>query len=312
MKIWFNKEKIDFTKFKSEQFLLGPFYDLNVIALDKNFKNALYSWIKSIGTIVTATSLEEADVYIYHDKLNTDIGEYIELAKQHNKNIIAFYNDDNSTPIALPTNVKVYRTSILKSKQKENEYPLPAWSEDFYTSRGNINIRSKGNKAVIGFCGAITHPIRNTAINLLKHNINIETNFLLRNSFWGGNIHNQDLRNEYINNILDSDFILCCRGAGNFSYRLYETMSLGRVPIIVDTDIALPCDDIIDWKTISIWVNDINCINEHINEFWNNITDVDYKKLQYKIRSTYEDYICPSGFALYLSNKYTNERKSIL
>ena len=310
MKIWFDREKTDFASFKSEKFLLSPFYDSNIIELDKEFKNALSSWVQTIGNIVTFSSPDEADVFVYHDKLDINLGEYIELAKHYKKTIIAFYNDDNSTPTALPSNVKVYRTSILKSKQKENEYSLPAWSEDFYTTRNIIDIRDKGNRAVVGFCGAITHPIRDISINLLKQNSNIETNFLLRNMFWGGDVHNSSLRNDYIANTLNSDLILCCRGAGNFSYRLYETMSLGRIPIIVNTDIALPCDDIIDWQQISIWVEDVNNINECIDNFWRNISNVDYKELQYKIRSTYENYICPPGFTLYLNNKH--ERKSTL
>jgi len=302
MKIWFDRNKICFKTFITEKFLLMPFYERQIIKSNKDFKNA-DNWIDSCTNIIHEVPQKEANVFVYHDKLDTGISDTIQLATKLNKQIIAFYNDDNSAPTSLPPCVDLYRTSLHKSKQKINEYSFPAWSEDFGTAE-RLHIRSKSEKPVVGFCGAVTHPIRHTAISLIEKNTNLNTNFLIRGNFWGGSIHDPQIREEYICNINSSDMVLCCRGAGNFSYRLYETISLGRVPIIVDTDIVLPCDDMIDWKSISIWVEDINLINDSINNFWQKITDIDYKKLQTTIRDTYEKYICPTGFTSYLSNKY--------
>ena len=109
---------------------------------------------------------------------------------------------------------------------------------------------------------------------------------------------------EYVNHMNNADLVLCGRGAGNFSYRLYECMSLGRLPIIVNTDIVLPCIDTINWKNISVWVDDITNINEIVNNFWSNISNTDYKELQKNIREVYETYISPSGFTNYIAAKY--------
>lgn len=302
MKIWFDRNKTCFETFITEKFLLMPFFEKRIIKSNKDFENA-DNWIDSCMNIISEVPQDKANIFVYHDKLNHGIGETIQLATKFNKQIIAFYNDDNSNPTSLPPRVDLYRTSLYKSKQKINEYPFPAWSEDFGTAE-RLHIRPKSDKPIVGFCGAITHPIRRMAISLIEKNTNINTNFLIRGNFWGGSIHNQQIREEYICNINSSDMVLCCRGAGNFSYRLYEAMSLGRVPIIVDTDIVLPCDDVIDWKSISVWVDNVNLINHSINDFWQKITDIDYRKLQSTIRDTYDKYICPAGFTSYLSNKY--------
>jgi hypothetical protein len=47
-----------------------------------------------------------------------------------------------------------------------------------------------------------------------------------------------------------SRFVLCPRGAGTSSYRLYETMAAGRVPIIIADDWVAPHG--VDWDSFSI------------------------------------------------------------
>jgi hypothetical protein len=305
MKIWFDNKKIDLSIFKSEKFLLLPRFDRETINKDKDFKDS--KWSGEISHLTRYTEIEEADIIVYHDKLDTGIIDTIQLATQYNKKIVAFFNDDKSIPSTLPDCVDLYRTSLYKSKQKKNEFSLPAWSEDFGATE-TLNIRTKANKPIVGFCGAYTHSIRHEAITQLKKNNNIETDFVIRSSYWGGNVHGEQIRREYIANINNSDLVLCCRGAGNFSYRLFETMSLGRVPIIVDTDIALPCEDIIDWKKIGIWVSNINDINTAIFLFWNNITNDGYRELQNTIRNTYRKFLSPPGFTQYLHLKYSNDK----
>ena len=288
MKIWYDKSKLDLNTFKQEKFLFLPLFDKEVIDRDYNFKNN--KWVDAIADQVEYTSMKDAEYFVYHDKFNNGIAEFIKTTQSFNhKPILAFYNDDNSKPISknLPDNVYVFKTSIIKSEQSINEFALPAWSSDLLSKFNNCKIRDKIKKPVIGFCGALTHPSRVAAIDALKANNNIETNFIIRNSFWGGKIHDEALREEYIQNMIDSDIILCCRGAGNFSFRLYECMSLGKIPLIIDTDISLPCSDKINWSDNFI-VTTIDDINKNVNTFWNKIDAADYKKLQSKARYIYE------------------------
>lgn len=304
MKVWFDKQDIRYNTFISEQFLLLPLFDRVIINQNKDFVNS-EKWQKGISEIIEyVDDVDVCDVIIYPNKLDIDIKKYIDISITSSKKLLCFYNDDNELSTCLPDNVHVYRTSLIKQKRKQNEYSMPAWSCDF-TDLVDIVYREKGISPVVGFCGAITHDSRYHVIETLKENINIEKHFKIRDSFWGGSIHNKFLRDEYVQHMSESDFILCCRGAGNFSYRLYECLSLGRIPIIINTDVVLPCDDIINWQDLGIWIDDITNINDIINKFWSKLTYYDYSKKQKTCRSIYEKFLSPEGFARYLSNKYT-------
>tara|TARA_R100000664_G_scaffold34234_1_gene55433 strand:+ start:1032 stop:1919 length:888 start_codon:yes stop_codon:yes gene_type:complete len=293
MKIWYNKNKLNLNEFKSEKFLFLPLYDKKVINQNNDFSNN--NWSSQIKNTIEYTSIDEADYIVYHDKLDQGIVEYLQYT---NKPIIAFFNDDSCKPISdkIPTNINVFRTSINKSKQKQNEYAMPAWSADFLFN-GTVH---KVTKPVISFCGAITDPIRENCINKLENNKKIQIDFIIRRAFWGGNPHNLTLRREYIQNIKNSDMVLCCRGAGNFSYRLYETLSCGKIPIIVDTDLSLPCSDKIDWNKFIITTPDK--INDDVNQWWASHNSESYMSLQSYSRYIYDTYLSPSGFAYYISN----------
>ena len=298
MKIWFDKNQTNYNNFIQENFLLSPFFNYEIVSKNKDFISS-EKWVKEISSLITYVDINDADILIYHDKLNIGIQEYV----TKNKKTITFFNDDKSASSNLPECVDVYRTSIIGSKRKANEFSLPAWSRDF-TDTHKRTLRIKSTKPIVSFCGAITNPLRHLSLLALTQNNNIKTNFIVRDAFWGGNTHDKNLRNEYINNMIDSDLVLCVAGAGNFSFRLYECMSLGRVPIILNTDLCLPCDDIINWKEISIWVEDIEHLTDNINTFWNHLNDSAYAELQNKIRNIYEELICPSGFTKYLCSKY--------
>jgi len=57
---------------------------------------------------------------------------------------------------------------------------------------------------------------------------------------------------EYKTHLKDNTYILCARGSENYSFRLYETLNYGRIPVIVDTEMVLPKE--ISWDRLSIIV----------------------------------------------------------
>lgn len=298
MKIWFDKNDLHLDKFVSEQFLFLPLFSDEIINKDNDFKYS--NWKNNIGNIVQYTTTpEEADVLVYPKKFDTSILKYIELAKQYNKKIYSFYNDDNDASTTIEDPLVLFRTSFYNSKRKNNEYAMPVWSQDLFIS--DKPTRQKTTKPTVGFCGYISHPIRKQSLDILNNNPYINKNFISRDAFWGGSPHNTVIREEYVNNIVNSDFVLCTRGAGNFSYRLYETLSCGRIPLFVDTDCVLPCEDIIDWSQICLVINDLSNLNYTIREFWNKISEKEYIQMQIKVRETYQKYISPDGFARYLN-----------
>jgi hypothetical protein len=113
----------------------------------------------------------------------------------------------------------------------------------------------------------------------------IETNFIFRDKYRAGAKNSKQLENttkEYYSNIRESDYVFCLRGYGNFSIRLYETLMMGRIPILLNTDCILPFPDLIDWKEHLIIVewHERNSISEIVNNFHSSITDQNFKDVQ--------------------------------
>lgn len=57
---------------------------------------------------------------------------------------------------------------------------------------------------------------------------------------------------DYVGHLARSTYVVCPRGTENYSYRVYEALSFGRVPVIVDTDIVLPPE--FNWDQLSVRV----------------------------------------------------------
>lgn len=50
-------------------------------------------------------------------------------------------------------------------------------------------------------------------------------------------------RRAFADHLLHTTYVLCPRGCENYSFRVYEALRFGRVPVIVDTDMVLPHRD---------------------------------------------------------------------
>jgi hypothetical protein len=64
-------------------------------------------------------------------------------------------------------------------------------------------------------------------------------------------IERNQIRREYVNSVFGCDYALCMRGAGNWSYRFVDSLSAGRILVMIDTNCMLPLEDDTDWTGIS-------------------------------------------------------------
>ncbi len=131
-------------------------------------------------------------------------------------------------------------------------------------------------------------------LQYLEDSPKIKTNFIYREHYRGGAVTLQQREQttlEYYDNIKDSDYILCVRGAGNFSVRFYETLLMGRIPIFVNTDCLLPFEDKINWKAHVVWVEwkERDKIADIVADFHNNLTDDAFENLQRKNRKLWKE-----------------------
>jgi hypothetical protein len=253
--------------------------------------------------------------------LAKEADQVIAAAREMAKPSVVFVAGDEHRTLRGAT--LVLQTSLERSRRLPNEFALPAWSEDFVTAHlgGELPVCRKGPRPVVGFCGLAPErrgirarlraheahtSIRARALRLLREHPAVDTNFVVRDRFLGGAIVGgaidadamRRVRGEYVRNMVESDYVLCARGAGNFSYRLYETLSCGRIPVFVDTDSVLPLAFAADWAAHCIWVDEseLDDIGDRIAEFHDAISDEEFAELQRACRRFWEQYVAPEGF----------------
>lgn len=260
-------------------------------------------------------------------------------AKDFDKPLVIFFNSDSDETILIK-NSFVFRTSFYRSTRQANEFSLPAWSEDFVEKycQGKLQLRQYRPTPIVSYCGLSSnfkeklkneigrklfprfqpsgHYLRWQVLKKLSKDKNIKTSFIIRREFWNGlfrkNKWNKKAafrsRYEFVQNIIDSDYVLCTRGSGNFSYRLYEILSLGRIPIFIDTDCVLPYNSYIDWKKFVVWVDqkEIGRVAERVADFHTSLSPVDFQKLQLACRKLWEEWLSPQGFFANFHKHFTD------
>ena len=218
--------------------------------------------------------------------------KYNTLSIQNNKPLWCFFNDDSDEVFDLPPNVCLYRTSFYGKTKLPNEYPLIAFSPDYF--RGIFQ-----KETSIGYCGHIMHGRKKYLEMLYKSNLKCD--FILRRGFWAPDIDKQLARKQYFENMENNIFTFCYRGAGNFSYRFYETFMMGRIPIFVNTDCVIPFWNKIKDLNFGIICNEedlqdnllIDIIQSYIEKYKNDLIDI-----QKQNRKLWETYFSPCGFLL--------------
>lgn len=258
------------------------------------------------------------------------IDNFIELSKQYNKKIIVFEYSDYHEQILIPNSI-IFRTSLYRAEKKENEYVVPPFVEDL-SEIHPFFIRKKSTRPIVGFCGWAkvrsvqqwlklhTRNLQNNlnqffkleralgahkkgiyfrgkAISALENSSLVKTNFIIRSSFSGNiktiSLDSQKARIEYIENIESSDFILSPKGDGNYSLRFYEALSLGRIPLLIDTDSVLPAEDELNYDSFILRVDyrDINRLDKIVADFYSKLTEEEFMSMQNNARIAFVEHL---------------------
>ncbi|HJQ51912.1 MAG TPA: hypothetical protein VJ838_15465 [Gaiellaceae bacterium] len=316
--------------------ILSPFWGINPETPPDTGRFERYAELG--GSFLRLTSLPDCEVGIFPQNWETageraaDLGEeFAALCRAAGKEPVIFSGADPTDP--LPVDATTFRTSLIRSQRRSNEFAFPAWSEDFLACylEGRLRLRPKRACPVVSFCGNTMagaptrtlgstvrrflgrpqthvtrglhgeHP-RTLALLAVDQDRRLEANFILRETFWAGAVGDTrsllEARREYVANMVDSDYVLCVRGIGNFSYRLYETLSLGRIPVFVDTDCVLPLDFEIEWRNQCVWVDetDVERIGDRVLEFHESLDEAEFEARQRACRQLWETRISPEGF----------------
>lgn len=261
------------------------------------------------------------------------IGLLINLSRQYNKKIVILDYSDFHTPICVP-NAVLFRTSVYKSHLKTNEIVMPPIVH--VDTSDELVLRDRGPIPSIGFCGwaqfdsPLQHAravckarywdirelcgdkkasakkqgifFRKQAIAELKHSKKISANFIIRSTYSGHantiSLDSSVARKEFISNLANSDLALCVKGDGNYSMRMYEALSLGRIPLLIDTDVQLPLEDRIMYDEFMIRVPYSRIVEtpDIVEHWWSTISESDYEAAQRKAAHTYKSLLRADQF----------------
>ncbi|RYE28212.1 MAG: hypothetical protein EOP42_17520 [Sphingobacteriaceae bacterium] len=266
------------------------------------------------------------------NNLRNEFTLMVELASKYNKKIILFYYYDPVKKIEVP-NAIVFRTSLLQSKKDHNEFAMPAYGDDLRTKkqieetnfyllktalpsvgfRGQsaplklptkLQIKRKINQLFGSF--NITKPFnlhynfgylaRRDALVSCIQNKNVHTDFSFTTMEQSWDPVNGKL--PFVNNVFNNQYNICVSGHGNYSFRLYEILSAGRIPVFINTDCVLPFEEFIDWKKHVVWIEEKDAIKtaECLLEFHQSKSAEDFLHLQQSNRKLWEQYFSKNGF----------------
>jgi hypothetical protein len=274
-----------------------------------------------------STPFEEAQVAVCTDD-NRDTPAAAELAERARRAglpCLFFDTSDFHTP-RHPAHGLAYRAAIIASQMTPAERAMPPVCGDLLSGRaGKAPPRELGPKPVVGFCGYLLprwmtlawhlrgqkdkaegHRVRRLATDALRRSPLVTTNFIIRRSYMGGLVRAGGgtpeqaarVREEFVENTVGSDYVLCARGAGNFSFRFYETLSAGRIPLLIDTDCVLPFSDRIDWRRHCVFVpgDRIADAPKILADFHRSLSPAQFLELQAQNRELWDRYLNPVSF----------------
>jgi hypothetical protein len=267
----------------------------------------------------------------------TDI---IAEAKSAGKPLLIDGSGDIEHPISIPNSI-ILRISQYAYSTQPNEITIPAIAEDLLESYadGKLSLRKKPNNPSVGFTGwaslSLTArlklwlkelPIlfgeladerrgaehkgllfRTRALKVLSESLRVKPNLTARTTYSGhvktiqGSAKNN--RMQFVENLLTSDYALCAKGDGNYSVRFYEALSLGRIPLFLDTACVLPLEDKINYRDFCVFVDwrDTDRLDDVLADFHAAISHEKFVEMQKKARDAYRNYLRVDAFSHWLA-----------
>lgn len=238
--------------------------------------------------------------------------------------LYVFAFGDNNDQLQFDPRVWVFCLSVYGSDLGVRDIVVPTTAQDF----GEITLRTKIEKPVVSFCGFAAfktprqwlgyvvknflweirswgRPIlrarkqgiywRRAVLRACERSDLVRTHFILRRSFSGAartiELDPAQARNEFIASIVDADFVLTPKGDGNYSNRFLETLALGRIPVLVDTDMVLPGEKDIPYEKIMVRVpmHDVRNTPRYIRAFYDALSPSEWGDRQHLARSVFTD-----------------------
>jgi Exostosin family len=317
-------------------------FDLHYV-LNENL-NRLYSITNSIeksDIAVLPLSLN----YFYDSGNKKYVNNFISKAKEAKKEIWIYTAGDYGITIA-DSDIYNFRVGGFHSKLNDKTFVMPSFISDPYLNyfESSFVPRQKTDRPIIGFVGNAQSGLkkyfkefilyltvnlkrilkidftdlqqfypsaknRYELLQLLNNNSHIESNFIFRKQYRAGARTEEEktkTTSEYFENMLQSQYIFCIRGSGNFSVRFYEALSMGKIPLFIDTDCRLPLSDLIDWTKHCIVVSerDSKKSDKILIDWHSKISNERFLYIQESNRDLWKTYLSRDSYFSIIHDKF--------
>ena len=177
-----------------------------------------------------------------------------------------------------------------------------------YLKRNLINLYLRSQEDYQPFYPASRK--RYKLLSKIEKAVSIESNFIFRNKYRAADkkIGSKEKTTvEFFENIQNNLYTFCLRGNGNFSVRFYEALLMGRIPVLINTDVRLPLSNIIEWNKHCLIVSEDSIVQDLIR-FHNSKTDIELKKIQGNNRKLVLEKLNRVDYFIQIANQKLNIR----
>ncbi|WP_308992639.1 exostosin family protein [Mariniflexile litorale] len=281
-------------------------------------------------------------------KFKEAFNNLLQLAKKHDKAIWIYTGGDYGFTNYIK-NSYTFRLGGFDSKLNDTTFIIPSFINDPYLSclPQGFSVLEQENQPSIGFVGHAKSGFFKYVkefLNHLKYKFKkslgliladkqafypssikrahylrklqiskvLKTHFVLRNNYRAGvqaEFDKQKSTEEFYNNIFNNVYTFCSRGVGNFSVRFYETLAVGRIPVLLNTDCRLPLKDSIDWSKhiIILDVHKKDSLEKQIMAFHNSKSNETFQELQKNNRKLWETHLIRPSFFIKIHDTFLNK-----
>ena len=253
------------------------------------------------------------------------VTECADAAEAAGKPLFLFSCGDLTDGITFDPRAYVFRYSTYTDTLTSRDIVMPTLVDDL--GAAGITIRAKAEVPTVSFCGQagyktkkqwlkyylkvafhrasgtirpikLAHAIgvywRRVAIAACEASPLVRTHFIIRRSFSAAQrtieLDPEQAKQEFISSIRDTDFVLAPKGDGNYSNRFLEALSMGRIPVLIDTAYTSPFEGEIDYDDLIVRVpmRDVRNIPNYIRAWYDPLTEAQWAEKQQKARALYE------------------------
>jgi len=232
---------------------------------------------------------------LYNDGTNIDVQAVLNRLPRDGSYFTVCQHDDAPQRHFLPKDTMIF--SAGGNATRGNIIPIPLICSPIVLPNEDISVEKE---LLCSFVGSDTHPIRKKMIQQFEN----DDDFAIIHREWAMNVGEASL-NLFKRITKRSVFALCPRGYGKTSFRMYEVMQMGAIPVYLSDDHYLPWADELDWNEFAVLVKEKDIPN--IKTILLSYSEKKQQDMVNRAKQIYNDYFSLDGVCKQIQKRVNNQ-----